>query len=243
MSSRWWKTEFPRAWSLKVVEQLLETGEDPNESAFDYPYRRPLHFAAMACNAEGVDALLKGGAEVDACDATGDTPLHIAVSAPYCRNEAVVKALLAHGADVNLRNNRGETVLTAAVPSSCSSSSVKESIPIFEALLAAGAGADTATLQTSLFKVLRKCVGPGSAELASMLIRAGASVPVAGTEVASKWYIASVDPATWKVVQKAMVWPLSARCTWITACLALGFMADAEDAEDEDVRSSKRVCV
>lgn len=238
--SRWWKTEFPRAWSREVVEQLLETGEDPNETADVYPYRRPLHYAAMARSAEGVNALLKGGAEVDACDATGDTPLHIAVC-PYCRNEAVVKALLAHGADVNLRNDRGETVLTAAVPSSCSS--VKESIPIFEALLAAGAGADAASLQTSLYKVLRKCVGPASATLASMLIRAGASVPVAGSEDASKWYIASVEPATWKVVQKAMVWPLSARCTWITACLALGFMADAEDAKDVDVRSSKRVCV
>jgi ankyrin repeat protein len=236
--NRWFKTAFPSAWSREVVEQLLETGEDPNETAFDFPYRRPLHYAAMMRSAEGVDALLKGGAEVDACDDTGDTPLHIAVC-KYCRNEAVVKALLAHGADVNLRNNCGETVLTAAVPSSCSS--VVESIPIFEALLAAGA--DAASLQTPLYKVLRKCVGPASATLASMLIRAGASVPVAGTEVASKWYIASVDPATWKVVQKAMVWPLSARCTWITACLALGFMADAEDAEDVDVRSSKRVCV
>ncbi len=55
---------------------------------------------------EWVQACLEAGADPNARDAVGDTPLHYAID----RGEVAV-LLLAAGADPNARNNRGETPL------------------------------------------------------------------------------------------------------------------------------------
>ena len=47
--------------------------------------------------------LIRRGADVNAADAAGDTPLHV------CRNVTLMKALLERGADTEARNRRGET--------------------------------------------------------------------------------------------------------------------------------------
>ena len=53
-----------------------------------------------------VRVLLEHGAEVDARDADGQTPLHYAA---LCEQLPVAEALLAAGADVRLKTNDGST--------------------------------------------------------------------------------------------------------------------------------------
>jgi hypothetical protein len=57
-----------------------------------------------------VTTALDLGSDVNAVNEAGDTALHGAVSLGY---DAVVRVLASHGADVNLRNKRGQTPLGA----------------------------------------------------------------------------------------------------------------------------------
>ena len=69
----------------------------------------------VACEGAASAALIKRlaslGAEVNAADYYGNTPLHLAVR---CHNEGAVRALLQAGADINARNKVRETPLTMA---------------------------------------------------------------------------------------------------------------------------------
>jgi len=59
--------------------------------------RRPLHWAGLRGHASVVDVLLAAGADTNAKDANGCTPLHWAAGG----NASVVDALLTAGADAN----------------------------------------------------------------------------------------------------------------------------------------------
>jgi ankyrin repeat protein len=58
-----------------------------------------------------VQVLLAKGADVNARDNTGGTPL---ILAAFEGRTNAVQILLAHGADVNAKDNKGETALMAA---------------------------------------------------------------------------------------------------------------------------------
>lgn len=62
-------------------------------------------------NAKGIREALEAGADPDERDAAGNTPLH---SAGWGADLDAVRALLAHGADVSARNQRGVPVLHEA---------------------------------------------------------------------------------------------------------------------------------
>ena len=64
-----------------------------------------LHFATAENRVENALILLNAGADVDAKDADGNTPLHYAVWG----REDVVTLLLRHGADMSLKNKDGYT--------------------------------------------------------------------------------------------------------------------------------------
>ena len=69
--------------------------------------------AIIRNDARAVDALLASGADPNAADADGVTPLMAAASERA--DERIAKALIARGADVNATDRWGETALHMAV--------------------------------------------------------------------------------------------------------------------------------
>lgn len=73
------------------------------------------HLAAQLGAAALLDRLLEGGANPNARDQGGRTPLHAALSLPAAQLDAVVQSLIRHGADPELASNNGETALGRAL--------------------------------------------------------------------------------------------------------------------------------
>jgi hypothetical protein len=106
---------------LELVQLLLAAGADPN-SAANHRQSRPLHYAAdgqvndpnwiAQRQARTIECLLDAGAEINAQDKNGATPLHRAVRT---RCATAVKFLLERGSDARLRNKPGSTPFHLAV--------------------------------------------------------------------------------------------------------------------------------
>ena len=206
----------------------------------------PLHGAAAARSADGVQALLAAGARpnVTAEHCYGNTAMHYIVKASHPtyhgRMEAALLALVngANGksgheaVDVNLANDKGETPLHLAVPYPYMGCTTRTTVRVFTILLAAGARRSVDVLDLCGYTPLRKClpiVDDIGAELATVLIRAGANVPALGSPDADAWLSVIKSPTMLAVIRTAMAWPNCQRCVWIDTCLRLGFAGD--DAE------------
>ena len=108
------------ARGLATTTVLLAAG-CPVDAASGRRKATPLHYAAdgfvsgpthdEAAQAQTITLLITHGANVDAQDANGATPLHRAVR---CRCAAAVEALIAHGCNVNRPNKSGSTPLRLA---------------------------------------------------------------------------------------------------------------------------------
>eukprot|EP00903_Cladosiphon_okamuranus_P019236 g17689.t1 len=102
----------PLAWAvdeghLAVAETLLAAGADINRRGHEHS-GSPLHDAASSGHDEMVTLLLKEGAEKDATDEVGQTPLMWAVRAGHV---AIVKTLVEGGVDVRAADRDGFTAL------------------------------------------------------------------------------------------------------------------------------------
>jgi len=86
-------------------------------------------------SSERLNTLLKNGANINARDENGWTPL---MSACFQSNSKIIEMLLKNGADVNARKKDGSTVLVYAVLSACNSEIIDNS-EIIEILLKNGA--------------------------------------------------------------------------------------------------------
>jgi uncharacterized protein len=71
----------------------------------------PLHVMAWRNDAEGVDILVRAGANVNAVGDMGQTPLHVAIAQG---NAAMVAVLLRAGARDDIRSEFGDTPREAA---------------------------------------------------------------------------------------------------------------------------------
>lgn len=96
------------------IEQYLALGADVNMYS---DIARPLHAAALTGNTNIVKELLARGAQVNAKDNMGNTPLFYAVQNVYNNKEMAeqkIQLLIASGADVNVKNTQGASPLHQA---------------------------------------------------------------------------------------------------------------------------------
>lgn len=73
---------------------------------YNFIYQTPLHIAAECGSTEFAAALISFGADLDAQDKNGDSPLHLAMA--NCKY-TTAKVLLKNGADPTIRNHGGQT--------------------------------------------------------------------------------------------------------------------------------------
>jgi membrane-bound acyltransferase YfiQ involved in biofilm formation len=99
-----------RSGDLIAIERHLATETAINSPDGDLELT-PLSWAVLGNRAEAVDLLIRRGADVNAVNKDGGTPLHIAA---FLGHEKVVDTLVHHGANVNVAMKRGEAPLDAA---------------------------------------------------------------------------------------------------------------------------------
>jgi len=130
-SSKETKIEAPRATiqeaaffgNIDAIKGHIAAKTDLNQKD-DYG-STPLHIAATFGKNEVAILLIEGGANLNEISADGSTPLH---TAAFFGRVGIVKALLAHKADVTIRNNYNATALESV------SAPFEEIKPIYDQL-------------------------------------------------------------------------------------------------------------
>ena len=203
---------------MSVVQLLLTHGAHPDTLHEGYNNMTrctlPLHMAVAQGDIELVELLLKHGASVDVEDLGGNNPLHLAVehyqprttSSHYSDEVATANGikslcdvLLENGADVNARNNNGQTPLYRAasagllelvremleeyggnpnIGSPLAVACLMENVELVNLLLKHGADPHRTSMSycSNQRLPLRTAITAGNRELVELLMRHGATV-------------------------------------------------------------------
>ena len=106
--AEWNTEEFFRTATPEQVTACLAAGADVNDANFG-DNDTPLHLAASSNeNPAVIGLLLEAGADLEAREVAGETPLHFAAGSA---NAVAVEALLAAGANLEARGEEGRTPL------------------------------------------------------------------------------------------------------------------------------------
>ncbi len=169
------------------VAALIEAGAIVNQP--DHYGRTPLHFAMSPAVAQ---LLLLQGADVNARDASGATPLIL--HARFDSHVEVVKTLIEHGADLNVKTKDGSHALGNAT--------MTGSIETMRLLLEAGADVNLKGIsgQTALFEPTFR----DEADKIRLLVKHGADLEIRDDEGCTALFAAANYP-NWMAKQQGKV--------------------------------------
>jgi len=150
---------------------LLNHGANPEAAGNEY-HRTPLHLAVQHGHSTLVALLVAHGAQIEARDNHGNTPLHVAAfSHRQGSTPEIVRQLLDLGADVNALSTHGKTPLMHAITQN-------QWHEVVEILIAHGA--DVNIGETSLdMTALHFAAEENNPEIIRLLVAAGAEIEAA----------------------------------------------------------------
>lgn len=162
---------------VTIVEMLIAHGVDPNavdkmgctalHRAINHSPQKPSSSchpspASRAAYRDAVEALIKGGCDVDKVYGGFPIPLHSAVA---MGGEDMMRVLLENGADVNITNDEGETALHVVVESQALWAVVGVAKTLIEA------GCEVRTRDSMGRTAMDKAIGMRSAEALVAVLR------------------------------------------------------------------------
>jgi len=140
-----------------------------------------VHLSVSGAPDQLVELIIAAGAEIDAADNDGDTPLHVAALNGHV---GTVKLLLSHGADMHKRGQLGSTALMHAATCTCETSS--ETV---KALIDAGASLEDKDTDIGSTALILAC-DFGIPESVQVLIDAGADIHAARNNGSTPLHVA-----------------------------------------------------
>ncbi len=160
------------ATRLEVVNLLLGKGADVNARA-PGDHRTALHQALRPGHASVVQALLQHGADPNARDDAGSTPLMYAVQRSYLTADTadIVRLLAKAGADLNAQDATGRTAVVLAA-----ASGNREALPLLRVLGARDADEHIAKTGLDVAPALGQAIRGRRLAAARLLVAAGVGV-------------------------------------------------------------------